>query len=63
MTNEEIDRKSAIVTDALYRLKERDYITLPHEIHAIDDMLAINAVALADFYSLIQSATFGSEKE
>jgi hypothetical protein len=54
MTNEEIDRKSEIVTNALYRLKERDYITQPYEIKAIDDMLAVNAVALADLYDLIR---------
>lgn len=57
MTNEEIDRKSAIVTDALYRLKERDYVTLPYEIKAIDDMLAVNAKALADLHDLICSST------
>lgn len=53
MTNEEIDRKSEIVTNVLYRLKERDYVT-HREVRAIDDMLAISAEAQADLYDLIR---------
>jgi uncharacterized protein YfkK (UPF0435 family) len=54
MTNEEIDRKCEIVENALYRLKDRDYVNA-NQVRAIDDFMAgAGAEALADLYDLIR---------
>lgn len=53
MTDEEIDRKCEIMENALYRLKNRDYIK-PEQVRAIDDfMVNVGAEALADLYDLV----------
>jgi hypothetical protein len=53
ISREEFDRKVEVVENALYRLKERDFL-MTWEIQAIDNLLACNANCKVDLYDLIR---------